>query len=431
MNREEVIQMLESGVSLKKISDTLGINYNTVRQVSVSNNLLKKFSYLDEKKINRLKELGNNIRALAPIKEDKEAINMVVEYIEMESKVTRQDLEDLVNDILDIKEHSAILVENYNYSIECIEEKIGFIKSRIQRINNIEGVKKDLELQFKYIRELKDKELKMGYLNLVGLKCTDDRLYYSLARIVNINLWNRLRRAEAIVPGTNEILDMEKFIALTKNIMKKNNYFKNAEKVDNVLTINRMTVDKQLEPYLLDLNNEIVNYNEKIDELRNKMKEASKDAINNYFAERELRNEFTKNDSITHAKIQQGGAKWLFNKGYVSTIELPADKFKFDVIAYNREEEIVILEAKANYSDLIGDKKIEKYMKYCDKLYLVSNDGYICDAGVDVLDKRIGVIKLNNAFAFQDVLREAENLNNGKKELIYEINRKNSRKLIY
>lgn len=431
MKREEVIQMLEAGIPLKEISDTLGINYNTVRQISVSNNLLKKFSYLNENKLNKLKELGNNIRALAPIKEDKEAINMVVEYIEMEPKVTRQDLENLVIDILDIKEHSAILVENYNYSIECIEEKIGVIKKRIQKINNIEGVKKDLELQFKYIRELKDKELKMGYLNLVGLKCTDYRLYYSIARIVNINLWNRLRRAKAIVPGSNEILDMEKFIELTKNIMKKNNYFKNAEKVDNVLTINRMTVDKQLEPYLLNLNNEIVNYNEKIDELRNKTKEASKDAINNYFAERELRNEFTKNDSITHAKIQQGGAKWLFNKGYVATIELPADKFKFDVIAYNREEEIVILGAKANYSDLLGDKKIEKYMKYCDKLYLVSNNGDICDAGVDVLDKRIGIIKLNNAFAFQEVLREAENLNNGKKELIYEINRKNSRKLIY
>lgn len=431
MNREEVIQMLEAGVSLKEISDTLGINYNTVRQISVSNNLLKKFVYLDENKLNKLKELGNNIRALAPIKEDKEAINMVVEYIETESKITRQDLEGLVSDIIYIKEHSKILINNYKFSIECIEEKIGFIKNKIQKISDIDGVKKDLELQFRYIRELKDKELKMGYLNLVALKCTEDRLYYALGRIVNINLWNRLRRAEAIVPGTNEILDMEKFIALTKNVMKKNNYFKNADKVDNVLAINRMTVDKQLEPYLLDLNNEIVNYNEKIDELRNKMKEASKDAINNYFAERELRNEFTKNDSITHAKIQQGGAKWLFNKGYVATIELPADKFKLDVIAYNREEEIVILEAKANYSDLVGDKKIEKYMKYCDKLYLVSNDGYICDTGLDILDKRIGIIKLNNAFAFQEVLREAENLNNGKKELIYEINRKNSRKLIY
>ncbi len=129
--------------------------------------------------------------------------------------------------------------------------------------------------------------------------------------------------------------------------------------------------------------------------------------------------------------MKQGGAKRLFNKGYVATIELPADKFKFDVIAYNKVEEIVILEAKANISDLTSDKKVEKYMQYCDKLYLISNNIYICNTAMEILDERIGVIKLNQAFAFKEVMREAISLGNDKKELIFDISRKNSKYLIY
>lgn len=37
--RDKVIQLIEDGVSLKQISNDLDVNYNTVRQISVSNKL--------------------------------------------------------------------------------------------------------------------------------------------------------------------------------------------------------------------------------------------------------------------------------------------------------------------------------------------------------------------------------------------------------
>ena len=42
--RDKVIQLIEDGVSLKQISNDLDVNYNTVRQISVSNKLFKQIA---------------------------------------------------------------------------------------------------------------------------------------------------------------------------------------------------------------------------------------------------------------------------------------------------------------------------------------------------------------------------------------------------
>ena len=47
------------------------------------------------------------------------------------------------------------------------------------------------------------------------------------------------------------------------------------------------------------------------------------------------------------------------------------------------------------------------------------------------LDIRIGVIKLNNGFNFQEIIREAKSLENGDRSLVADINKKNSQKFIF
>lgn len=102
--RDKVIQLIEDGVSLKQISNDLDVNYNTVRQISVSNKLFKQIAALglNQEQLAKLNGIGNNIRALSPIKNDKELLLDVIDTLN--DKTTRNALEDLVKEIADIKE---------------------------------------------------------------------------------------------------------------------------------------------------------------------------------------------------------------------------------------------------------------------------------------------------------------------------------------
>ncbi|PWX07256.1 hypothetical protein CYK67_14515 [Clostridium perfringens] len=100
--RTKIIELIENGTPLKEISNILGANYNTVRQTSVSLNLYKNISNgLNNQQKKNLKSIGNNIRALSPIKENKEAINTIADYIN--EKTTRKELESLVKSINEIQ----------------------------------------------------------------------------------------------------------------------------------------------------------------------------------------------------------------------------------------------------------------------------------------------------------------------------------------
>lgn len=426
--REKIINSIEQGVSLKEISENLGVNYNTVRQISVSNKLLKKFSeYLTNEQIEKMKSLGNNIRALSPIKDDKDLIITLADYIY--EGITRKEIEDIVSNIDEIKEIKSNIIKVNDVRLSIINEKIENLNKKIESIYNKETIDL-LTNQFKVIKEIEDKEIRKGYLNLIAIKIEYTRVFYALGRRVNLNLWNKLRRAEAIIPGKNEITDMEKFKELTINTIKRNNYYKDFEKEKNIVEIKHLTVENQLKPLIEDTNNKIIEYKNEIENIRKDIGKSSKKAINNYFEEKDIRNKYvTKYDSVTHPKIQQGAAKWLYNSGYISTIELSKDKYRFDVIGYD-DNSIIIMEAKASLSDLKNDKKIIDYMNYCDKLYIVSNNDSVCMEAENI-DSRVGVIKLNNSFNFQEIIKESENLNNGDRSLVPDINKKNSRKFIF
>ena len=43
--RNQIIEMLNSGLKPKKISERLGVNYNTVRQTSAANNFVEGEKY--------------------------------------------------------------------------------------------------------------------------------------------------------------------------------------------------------------------------------------------------------------------------------------------------------------------------------------------------------------------------------------------------
>lgn len=133
--RDKVIQLIEDGVSLKQISNDLDVNYNTVRQISVSNKLFKQIAALglNQEQLAKLNGIGNNIRALSPIKNDKELLLDVIDTLN--DKTTRNALEDLVKEIVDIKEQKEYFLKSAQVQINAIESKIEYYQEKLNDLD--------------------------------------------------------------------------------------------------------------------------------------------------------------------------------------------------------------------------------------------------------------------------------------------------------
>ena len=423
--RDKVIQLIEDGVSLKQISNDLDVNYNTVRQISVSNKLFKQIAALglNQEQLAKLNGIGNNIRALSPIKNDKELLLDVIDTLN--DKTTRNALEDLVKEIVDIKEQKEYFLKSAQVQINAIESKIEYYQ---EKLNDLDTKQAILEMEFKPVKALQKTNPKAfrGYLNLIGLY--DGR--YVLNKLVSKSTWGKMRKEKVILweYGRNYIIDMEKFIDLTINTMSRNNYYEDGSNAHHIKSLQYTTVKRQLSPIRKEYELKLAELEKELSELKKSLKNKGKLAVKNYFEQRELMNEFTSKDTLTHTNIEQGILKYLYKENWIGTIELSHEDFQFDVVAYNDNNEIIIVEAKASLGDLDRDSKLEKYLNYCDYLYIASNDYDVCYYALN-RDQRVGVIRLDGNFKVYKIIKEPSKLGNSDESIIPKINKKNARLL--
>jgi len=429
---EKALELINTGMKLKDVSDQTGISYSTIRKIASVNNFINDCSFLNESQIEKLKQLGLNAIVLLPLKNEKDYLADILESIDTEN-ITRSKLIDLMKDMKDIAESKIDLQKQYENEIEYIDDKISRYNKEINSImNRVESLKND----FEYVSIVKKTkpDIFKAYLQLIGM--ADGK--YCLGKRINLSLWNKLRRSGVIeiesayvaatyVSGISYIKNMEQFVANTINTFKVNDYFKRCDSVKNISPIKYVTIEKQIEPLITSLQNRINACEAEKLQKKNEILRSSQKAIKNYFAQREFRDEFSNRDTITHSKIAQGGLKWLISNDYVGTIELKKDKYQFDVIGYNNKE-MIIIEAKVSYSDLSSDDKLLNYLNYCDKLYIASNNSYVCKYAAE-LDERVGVILLNKSFRFQKIIKEAKNVGNADQTLEHNINLKNAKLL--
>ncbi|MEB9896972.1 MmcB family DNA repair protein [Bacillus cereus] len=71
-----------------------------------------------------------------------------------------------------------------------------------------------------------------------------------------------------------------------------------------------------------------------------------------------------------HGELQQKAMRWLYNQGYAVVSELVLDNGRrVDVIGFNQEHRIVIIEVKSSQNDLFADDKWTSYLDACDDFY--------------------------------------------------------------
>ena len=228
--RNQIIEMLNDGLKPKEISEKLGVNYNTVRQTSAANNFVKSCKeHMDEKRINQLMNLGNNVRALATLKGDYDSIELILD--EINDSTTRAQIEVLVKNIEEINKNKVGIVEKTSIKIEELKESIESHKKDIEYYEST--LKKELQEKLKPVEALKTKNKKAyeGFINLLGIHHDQWQQYSIIAdKRLPMATWKRLMKEEIISYSkynyVTEIKDMEKFVKTMTRTMKANDYFK-------------------------------------------------------------------------------------------------------------------------------------------------------------------------------------------------------------
>lgn len=106
-------------------------------------------------------------------------------------------------------------------------------------------------------------------------------------------------------------------------------------------------------------------------------------------------NQFASIDLEQHGKLQSLGLKWLYNQGYVATTELTlSGNLRVDVIGYDENGEICILECKASFEDYQRNNKWRQYLNFCDQFYFVAPT-WLAEG---INQEEVGVLKAHQTY---------------------------------
>jgi hypothetical protein len=87
--------------------------------------------------------------------------------------------------------------------------------------------------------------------------------------------------------------------------------------------------------------------------------------------------QLSEKDLQTHGRLQAAALRWLFDQGYVATAELVVGARRWDVVGYDQEGRITIIEAKASIQDFKRDQKWREYLPYCDRFLFVVEEAFV------------------------------------------------------
>ncbi|WP_240416681.1 MmcB family DNA repair protein [Paenibacillus periandrae] len=129
-------------------------------------------------------------------------------------------------------------------------------------------------------------------------------------------------------------------------------------------------IAESLTSQLKKMEHQIQEIRKEQDKIKRMIKKKQKTSVMSFMEAVEARNSLSAADLRTHSELQQKAMRWLFNQGYVVVSELVIDNGRrVDVIGFNKEKRIVIIEVKASRSDLLGDEKWTSYLDTCDAFY--------------------------------------------------------------
>lgn len=169
---------------------------------------------------------------------------------------------------------------------------------------------------------------------------------------------------------------------------------------------------------------------ERVD-IQREMRLLKKESPKSFIESIEAANTLSDYELKIHGELQDKALKWLYNREYIvaSEVILPNGR-RADVIGYNEDGHIIIIEVKASAQDFKRDQKWRTYLDYCDEFYFLlhsaaqpffSNDEY----------GSVGLLKLKNSHLTVIEPHQLKHTAKDRQNLCFLINKLLSKKYVY
>lgn len=304
--------------------------------------------------------LGLKALVLAPLfkSNDMEGLQDILQSVD--NNIKRDTLAKMILALNEKRKHIEEAKEQIHYHMRGLESKEKEINDIIQNLHKVESQLGEI---FNFLKDARQesKDFLMEHLGVKeGNIVLAKRLYYT---------WQQeLKRNNIIEYDCYSyswlVKDIDKLIEATeKKFSNKRSrqcmYFdiKNDPWSSSAEYKKVTGVDANLKKLFKDNQNEIKVLNKERKKLLKSIKEVKSKSAMTYMEAAILSNELSSKDIETHALLQDQGMKWLFEQGYVCATELSINTYRFDVIGYNKENNITIIEAKASREDFQRDNK--------------------------------------------------------------------------
>ena len=424
----------------QSIADKLNVSLDKVKRVSRIRNIrISARDHLNQNEYSTLIDLGFKVLTLAPLLRKNDWLSLS-EVLQNASEVTTRDDLNLLMKALDEKNERIQKFES------DMQAKIATLEKQEQEListeEEVQRIEKNILQETAYLQKYEEEERKFL---LEHLGVFEDRLVLS-KRLDS--RWQALLRKKNILEYDEdsfvwEVINLDSFVEdyskrVTRNYPTSWNYERELNrnhlygvpdnphyKLSSGLAVNLQSELKEIQQRKRDIK-------AKKEVIKKEIATLKKETPQSFFESVQSTSLLSPYDLKEHAKLQVKALKMLYQQEYITSAEvtLPNNQ-RADVIGYNREGKIIIIEVKVNREDFLQDHKWQGYLPYCHKLYfLLGNniDGYFDDrkhspAGLLIEMGRTLVVK-------KDIKVHNENITD-LDQLIFSINQNLSRKLIY
>lgn len=371
---KSILDMMIVGVDRKEILDQYHISEDQYKKLS----RLSKIYRLSEANLqppimSRLRELGLKALVLSTMftQEDWEGVTEVISSVE--STIKRDDL----------AHYPALIAEKRKRIADnrkAIEQKLAALeyqqKQLEQKVNEAEQNNADMEKNLAFFKKYPNEitEFLAAHVGLAdGRPCLSRRVYQD---------WHKKLKKEGLIEYDE--LDYIYYIPdITAFADEALRHYKSKGRLEfdsdkdewgnspfyrskgiNRISSNLLKKAEELKQEIELLNKEKRQCEKEIREFRHQRSETFLEAVL-------ASNQLSIKDMQSHGELQDFGLRWLYQRRYASIAELTNGTMRYDVIGYNFQQRITIIEAKASIEDFRRDNKWNNYLKFCDEFFFV------------------------------------------------------------
>jgi len=384
----QILDSLNQGIKVKDIPSHFPVSLDQSKRLSRYFNFIKLAEeHLQTNEIQKIKNIGLKILYLSSLfkNEDWDGLTEILSSINIE---TKRDEFPLLIQALDekrkrIKEFQED-VENRMQQLESRERELHKLEEEIKKKQKI--IKKEISFLNKYPENVQS--FLIEHLGIYNEKLVLSRRLDSR--------WQKLLKKKSILryDEGNYIWFVDDLDGLVADYHKRTNrkvplgtewnYEVEYNRHMNSYYHVPLNPDYRLPVGLaIDLRSSIGEAKLKMKEIKNERKKMQeeirklrKTSPKTFIEAVEATNVLSTRELKQHGELQNKALKWLYNKDYIvaSEITLPNGK-RVDVIGYNEQGHIIIIEVKVSILDFQKDEKWQHYLEFCDEFYfLLSNE---------------------------------------------------------